>query len=492
MSELEFTTTIDPHQRIEETPISTYRRRLREAALEALAGWEGDRSTGDSSGSWAGGPGLDAQSCVIDAARDELAAIDHQRLMSGLSSLDESITEQLIAGVLGSTLGLGPLHAIFEDRLVEEVLGRWDYVVIHRAGLPPEIRRGRDSPWVSEQQLIDWVSYGARTRGLTERSFNPASPLLVMRLGPGLRLAAQRAIGDQVTFALRRNVLGPVTLDGLVEQAMMPPEIADLLAAAMRSGEARLVFSGATGAGKTTLARACLGELDRSEHVIVMEDTAEIDLFDPDLHPNVESWEVREPNAEQRGGVDLGDLVRHSLRHRPDWNVVGEVRDGRAATPMIAAMTAGVASLTTVHAKSATGALDKLQLYLGMGSEPMAAGTAQLQLSVAIDLVVHVARDRGSGRRFVAEVIQVVGYDGERCQTNLVYREQGGRRIGANVLTDELAGQLMATGFDPRRLAVVETAGAGSPRPWPPPPRPPGIASRSPAPVAAVEIGSAR
>lgn len=390
--------------------------------------------------------------CVVGAAQEELASIDRQRLEQGLPKLDQNVSHQLLKGVLGSTLGLGPVQEILDDPTVEEVLGRWDYLVVYRAGRPPEELRAKQTPWASPQEMIEWLAYAARTQGLTERTFNPGSPLLVMRLGPGLRLAAQREVGEQATFALRRNVLGATTVDQLEALSMFHPVVGQFLKAIMRLSEIRVVFAGATGAGKTTLARACLSELIPSEHVIVMEDTAEIDLFDPDHHPNVESWEVREANVEGQGEVSLADLVRHSLRHRPDWNVVGEVRDGQAATPMVAAMTAGMSSLTTVHAKSAVGALDKLQLYLGMGEERMDASIAQMQLSLAVDFVVHVKRDSVTGRRYISEIIQIAGFDHERCQVNTIYRERSGGVVGANVFTEEMVERLEAVGFDPRQF----------------------------------------
>ena len=141
------------------------------------------------------------------------------------------------------------------------------------------------------------------------------APLLVMRLGDGLRLAATRDVSKHVSFALRRNTLGKVTLADLVGRRMLSPVVADLLRACMRSSEIRLVFSGPTGSGKTTLVRACLGELPAHARVVIIEDTAEIDLFDPVLHPNVESWEARLANSEGEGAITQGQEVKHALRY---------------------------------------------------------------------------------------------------------------------------------------------------------------------------------
>jgi pilus assembly protein CpaF len=240
--------------------------------------------------------------------------------------------------------------------------------------------------------------------------------MLVMRLGDGLRLAACRDVSAHVSFALRRNTTGKVTLGDLVGLEMMPEVLADFLAACMRAPELRLVVSGPTGAGKTTLVRGCLAELPRLARVVVIEDTAELDVFDAVNHPNVESWEARLANNEGEGAIDGGEQVKHALRYRPDWLVFGEVRDSDAAVPMVKAMTHGQSSVTTVHAPTAEGALDKLALYLGTGMDRLPPEVAHNQLRQAVDFVVHVDRIEG-GRRVVVEVVEVAGFDGSGARS---------------------------------------------------------------------------
>ena len=153
--------------------------------------------------------------------------------------------------------------------------------------------------------------------------------------------------------------------------------------------------------------------------VVVVEDTAELDFFDPVLHPNVESWEERLANNEGEGAITAGQQVKHSLRYRPDWLTFGEVRDSDGAVPMLKAMTHGQSSLTTVHSATALGALDKLALYLGTGEDRLPPDVAHNQLHQAIDFVVHLDR-LGDGRRVVTEIVEVSGFDGKRCTTNTI------------------------------------------------------------------------
>ena len=208
------------------------------------------------------------------------------------------------------------------------------------------------------------------------------------------------------------------------------------------------MFSGPTGSGKTTLVRACLGELEPHERVVVIEDTAELDLFDAVAHPNVESWEARLANNEGEGAITQGEQVKHALRYRPDWLVCGEVRDSDAAVPMLKAMTHGQSSLTTVHSASAIGALDKLALYLGTGDDRLPPEVAHNQLHQAIDFVVHLERG-ADGRRHVTEVLEVAGFDGQRCTTNTIMtRDVNGSTSTLRRLDQRHERVLAHAGFD--------------------------------------------
>jgi Flp pilus assembly CpaF family ATPase len=422
--------------------------RLTRAVQDALVGEATERVT-------TGRSGLDreAQAALADKVlAGELERLDHERLSEGLPRLDVAAESALCERVLALSVGLGPVELLLADPTVEEVVAtRFDLVFVYRSdGSVAEV----DEPlWASEGELVAWLSHVARTGGRTERQFNAQAPMLVLRLGDGLRLAACREVSAHVSFALRRNTRGKVTLGDLVGLGMLPGVLADLLAACMRAPEIRLVVSGATGTGKTTLLRACLGELGRLARVVIIEDTAELDVFDAVLHPNVESWEARLANNEGEGGVDVGEQVKHALRYRPDWLVFGEVRDSDAAVPMVKAMTHGQAAMTTVHAPSAEGALDKLALYLGTGEDRLGPEVAHNQLRQALDLVVHLDR-LPDGRRVVSEVVELAGFDGRRCTLNTIAERDrtSGEWVTMNRLTARHADTLCRAGFDPQRL----------------------------------------
>jgi pilus assembly protein CpaF len=393
--------------------------------------------------------GRGGQEALADKVlRQELQRVDTERLSTGTPRLTVDEERSLVERVLALSVGLGPVELLLADASVEEVVAsRFDLVFVYRSD--GSVQPLEDRLWATEAEMESWLAHLARTAGRTERQFNGQVPLLVMRLGDGLRLAATRDVSQHVSFALRRNTLGKVTLGDLVGLGTLPEAVRELLAACMRSSEIRLVFSGPTGSGKSTLVRACLAELGPLVRGVVIEDTAELDFFDPLAHPNVESWEARLANNEGEGAITPGQQVKHALRYRPDWLVFGEVRDSDGAVPMLKAMTHGQSSLTTVHSATALGALDKLALYLGTGEDRLPPDVAHHQLHQAVDFVVHLDR-LPDGRRVVTEVLEVAGFDGRRCTTNtLAMRDPASGEVATlNRLEQHHRRTLARAGFD--------------------------------------------
>ncbi len=393
-----------------------------------------------------------AKEALADAVlRRQFEAMDAQGMAEGRRRLTADEEASLAERVIAQVIGLGPIEMLLADPTVEEIVAtRFDLVFAYCSH--GSMRQVHERLWRSEAELDQWLSHLARTAGRTERQFNSQVPLLVMRLGDGLRLAATRDVSQHVSFAIRRNTLGKVTLADLVGLQMMPAVVADLLEACMRSSEIRIVFSGPTGSGKSTAIRACLSALEPTARVVIIEDTAELDFFDAASRPNVESWEERLPNNEGEGAITQGQQVKHALRYRPDWLVCGEVRDSDAAVPMLKAMTHGQSSLTTVHAATAQGALDKLALYLGTGEDRLPPEVAHNQLYQAVDFVVHLDR-LPDGRRVVQEVIEVAGFDGKRCTTNtIVQTEDDGSVRTMQRLEQRHLRALRRAGFDEAAL----------------------------------------
>jgi pilus assembly protein CpaF len=229
------------------------------------------------------------------------------------------------------------------------------------------------------------------------RRVDESSPMVDARLPDGSRV---NAVLPPVALAgplltVRRFPQEALTVERLVQAGSLTARDAGLLEQAV-SGRLNVVVSGGTGTGKTTLLNAVAAFIGRDERIVTVEDAAELRL----LQPHVARLETRPANVEGRGAIELRALVRNALRMRPDRIVVGEVR-GAEALDMLQAMNSGHdGSLTTVHASSPADALRRIETMMLMAGIELPHSAAREQVSAAIDVVVHLARD-ASGRRWV-------------------------------------------------------------------------------------------
>lgn len=254
------------------------------------------------------------------------------------------------------------------------------------------------------------------------RRIDDAAPWADVRLPDGTRCHAVLAPIAQpgTAISLRVPRRGGFSLADLYDAGALTDEGRDLLGQVIARRLAFLV-SGGTGTGKTTLLAALLGTVDPAERIVVVEDAAELR---PD-HPQVVGLEARPPNLEGAGAVALRDLVRQALRMRPDRLVVGEVRDAAVVDLMAAMNTGHEGGCGTLHANSAgdvPARVEALALTAGLGR-----AAAHSQLASALDVVVHVVRDRSSRRRRLGEVAVLVRDDGGgvRCEPAVAFDSHG-------------------------------------------------------------------
>jgi len=393
---------------------------------------------------------------AMSVIKSELRRIDEAQIRAGRQRLQPPDKQAVAAEVMAAATGLGQIELLLADPTVEEIVfPRFDCgFTYHSDGS----KRRVAMRWDSDSALREWLSFLANTKGGTGRSFNSQQPILVLQLGRGLRLAATCEVSDHTTFALRRNTLGAVTLAELVKLNMFPVEVGAFLRGLIRAPEMRVLIVGATAAGKTTLVRAMLNELDPYERVGIVEDTREIGLRDDELHPNVESFEVREANSQGEGAVTMESLVAQLFRYRVDKLIVGEVRDADAAVPMLRAMTNGMSSMTTTHEHDARGGLEKLSEMLAQGtatSRGMELGLAKRGVARAVDIAVHV--DRGHGRRFISEIVEVTRCEGDQILTEQLYSADytGQRSALKRVTSSMVADKLSRGGYEAGRREVL-------------------------------------
>lgn len=337
---------------------------------------------------------------LVAQVRDELiemggdyAPVDVARI---LRRLGHPVTDALVRDTLSmlrrDSLGAGVLDTLMRDPDVTDVVVNGpDNVFVDRgAGLEPASVR-----FSTDEEVR---ALAMRLAAGVGRRLDEGSPFVDARLVDGTRVhAILRTLASPGTcLSLRLPARLRFSLDDVVAAGSIPPAGADLLRHVVTSKLAFLV-SGGTGTGKTTILGAMLGCVDPTERVVIIEDSRELN---PD-HPHVVRLEARHPNAEGAGAVTLTDLVRQSLRMRPDRVVLGEVRGGELTDLLMALNTGHEGGCGTVHANSAAAVPARLEALGALGGLNRVALHAQV--GAAVDAVIHLGRNP-DGRRVVREI----------------------------------------------------------------------------------------
>jgi pilus assembly protein CpaF len=340
----------------------------------------------------------------------------------GRAPLSAQVEEQVRRVLIDTFAGLGGLQPLLDDPTIETInINGCDRVFVrYRDGSGAQVAPVADS----DEALVAMLREMGAKGGAHERRFDHGSAQLSLALPGGARLHALMDVTDRVAVSIRRHPATHITLPDLVGAGEMSEGLAHLLAAMVRARR-NIVISGAPAAGKTTLLRALAGMIPPTERIMTIEDAYELKLS-RDEHPDQVPMQVREPNTEGAGGIDMGWLLAACLRMAPDRVFVGEIRDGGAARQMANAMTIGVdGSMTTVHASSSLHALDRLIDYALAPGAGYTLEAATRLIAGAVHVVVHleVAAD---GTRVVSSVREVLGTDrGEGISvvsTNEIYQ----------------------------------------------------------------------
>ena len=386
----------------------------------------------------------DQAALARELINQQLERYAQECLSAGRPVLTEAEEEALATAVFDRIFNLGRLQPLLDDERVQEIIANGhDQVFL-------EYEDGTKQPGpplaASQAEFIELLREIGRRYGLSEREFNPSHPSLNLQLPDGSRLFAVAWVCDRPCLAIRRHRLMKVTLADLQRLGSIDGNLRSFLSAAVRARK-QIIIAGATGVGKTTMLRALASEIPPEERIVTIETELELglDRF-PELHPDCVALEAREANVEGVGAVTAADLVRMSLRMRPDRVIVGEVR-GAEVIPMLNAMSQGnEGSMCTVHADSSATAFNKLALYAMQAPERLPIEATALLASAAIDLVVFSTR-RGSDR-FVASVRQVVGADGPRLVTNELFAPgPSGRAEQAMPIPSDLLADLAPLGY---------------------------------------------
>lgn len=319
-----------------------------------------------------------------------------ERVMSRLLSTRGpvlSTTERavLTRRVVDEALGLGVLEPLLADEDITEIMvnGRKD-IFVERGGRLERV----DVEFADDEQLLQTID---RIVSGVNRRVDESSPMVDARLPTGERVNVivppLSLTGPTLTI---RRFPKPYRLDQLMARGSLDQQTALLLGCFVRS-RFNVLVSGGTGSGKTTLLNALSGFVPENERIITIEDAAELSL----QQEHVVRLESKPPNVEGKGQVTIRDLVRNSLRMRPDRIIVGEVRGGETLDMLQAMNTGHEGSLATVHANSADDAVLRLETLATMSETVVPSDTLREQINSAIDIVIHLDRSVDGSRRVV-------------------------------------------------------------------------------------------
>jgi pilus assembly protein CpaF len=315
--------------------------------------------------------------------------------------------QELVELLLHDMLGLGPLEPLLADESITDILVNGpSQVYVERAGkLTLTDVKFRNNAHV--------MNVASRIVSQIGRRVDESTPLCDARLQDGSRvniIIPPLAI-DGPSISIRKFSKKSITLDVMARQKNVSEQLATVLKIAARS-RLNILISGGTGSGKTTLLNAISQMIDHGERIVTIEDAAELQL----QQPHVVRLETRPANLEGEGEITMRDLVKNSLRMRPDRIILGEVR-GSEAVDMLQAMNTGhEGSLGTIHANRPREALTRLENMIGMAGINLPAKAVRTQVASAIDLIVQVARMRDGVRR-ITHLVEVVGMEGDVITT---------------------------------------------------------------------------
>jgi pilus assembly protein CpaF len=325
--------------------------------------------------------------------------------------LTDADRARLVDEVKDELLGLGPLEPLLRDDEVTDILvnGRDQVYVEKRGKLHRTSIRFHDDQHV--MLIID------RIVSQVGRRIDESSPMVDARLHDGSRVNAiiPPLALDGPSLSIRRFGKKRHSMDDLLARGSITPQMVAVLRAMVRA-RLNILVSGGTGSGKTTMLNCLSGFVPEDERIVTIEDSAELSL----QQPHVVRLETRPPNIEGKGEVTARDLVRNTLRMRPDRVVVGEVR-GAEIFDMLQAMSTGHdGSIATIHANSSRECLGRLEMMMLLSGFSIPQRAMRQQIASAVNIIVHVAR-LSDGSRRVIKISEITGMEGETVMMQDLY-----------------------------------------------------------------------
>jgi pilus assembly protein CpaF len=353
--------------------------------------------------------------------------------------------ERLVVEIQHETLGLGPLEPLLQDPEVSDILvnGPFNVYVEKKGKLQKTGICFKDNDHVMAviERIVSKVG----------RRVDESQPLVDARLADGSRvnIIIPPLALEGPTISIRRFGTDPLRMENLLANGSLTREMAQALDA-MDRARLNILVSGGTGAGKTTLLNILSSYIPEEERIVTIEDSAELIL----QQDHVVRLETRPPNIEGKGSVAQRDLVRNSLRMRPDRIVVGEVRGGEALDMLQAMNTGHDGSISTIHANTPRDALSRIETMVLMAGFDLPSRAIREQIASALDVIVQAAR-LSDGSRKVVRVTEVTGMEGDVIVMQDIFHFEK-RGVDAE---GKVVGEFCSSGVRPRFLERVHAAG---------------------------------
>lgn len=363
--------------------------------------------------------------------------------------LIRSERQRVLREMVDEVVGFGPINSLLQDSSISEIMVNGpSQVYIERAGR----LELTDVTFRDDAHVLHIIEKIVAPIG---RRIDESMPMVDARLPDGSRVNAiipPLALNGP-TITIRKFSADPFTVEDLIAFGTMTPEIARFLEACVKV-RLNIVVSGGTGSGKTTLLNVLSSFIPPDERIVTIEDAAELQL----RQEHVVSLESRPANIEGKGAILIRDLVRNSLRMRPDRIVVGEVRGGEALDMLQAMNTGHDGSLTTGHANSPRDMLSRLETMVLMAGMDLPVRAIREQIASAVDLIVQQARLR-DGSRKITQITEVQGMEGDVITLqDIFFFEQHGIDEEGRIL-----GRLRPTGIRPKFSERLQAAGIDLP-----------------------------
>ncbi|MEX2172669.1 MAG: CpaF family protein [Pirellulales bacterium] len=384
-----------------------------------------------------------------DVLRREIRLVVEHLCDTEDTFLNRNERDRLIEEVLDETFGLGPLELLLKEPTLSEIMinGPKSVYVERKGRLEKTNVVFRDDKHL--MQIID------RIVSRVGRRVDEICPMVDARLPDGSRVNAiiPPLALDGPTVTIRRFGSNPLKLEDLLNYKSLTPEMVMLLEGAMKA-RLNIIISGGTGSGKTTLLNTLSSFISNSDRIVTIEDAAELQL----QQDHVVRLESRPPNIEGKGQITATDLVKNSLRMRPDRIIIGECRGGETLDMLQAMNTGHEGSLTTCHANTPRDAIARLETMIMMAGFEMPAKAMRTQIASAVDLVVQANRMQGGARK-VTHITEIVGMEQDTIVMQDIFRfnqdgvDENGRAVG----------HFMATGIRPTFMDRLESNGVRLP-----------------------------